>query len=300
VRRRGDCSLGRTTVIDELRCGREFGAGEERNVLYDYPGFPDDIIGYGPPSTSCGGAIAIHNADVEIRLSRISNNISVGGYPAGSAYGGGIYFDSGQLTVCESIVASNVVQGLVGVSGRDSTAGGNAIGGGIYIATGACSVASSAVFGNMVMAADGGLPSLRGGPAGDAHGAGVAVRQGSLDLINSTLSLNRARGGNRYVPVDVLVRLVTYGDPAYGGALSNDGGLVRVVNCTLSGNIAQGGAGDSGLDATNIPTGGTGFGGGIANISGTVSLLKHDSLVESQRASHSQPRFGRRLCQRGL
>jgi hypothetical protein len=65
----------------------------------------------------------------------------------------------------------------------------------------------------------------------------------------------------------------TAGGDAFGGGLLNQGGIVTLLDCTLSNNVAQGGrAGDVPLPDVGTAAGGSGFGGAIASFGGKLNL----------------------------
>lgn len=81
----------------------------------------------------------------------------------------------------------------------------------------------------------------------------------------------------------------TAGTSGYGGAILNAGGTVRLVDCTLSGNVAKGGKGgnESGGSAGK---GGSSFGGAIYSTNGTV-VATNTSFV-SNRVLGGEPGVG--------
>lgn len=120
-----------------------------------------------------------------------------------------------------------------------------------------------------------------GNPGWISQGGGI-LNNGTLTLRNCTLSGNTAEGGRGgdSVFIDCDGNAVGSNVPEFfgtggtggagqGGGIFN-GNKLTLINCTLSGNSAIGGAGGTGA---NIGVGGSGSGGGIYN-QGTLTLTK--------------------------
>lgn len=91
-------------------------------------------------------------------------------------------------------------------------------------------------------------PGSTGGGGMGAGGA-IFVHYGTLTVINSTLTLNRADGGTSGVNENVLNREGGYGGSGYGGAIFSLNSNVTLTNATLAGNDVHGGAGRVNGDA---------------------------------------------------
>jgi parallel beta-helix repeat protein len=163
-------------------------------------------------------------------------NVIVSGNSAnsssGAAYGGGIY-SSGRLFLINSRVISNAVTTLSGV----------ASGGGIVAGFG-LTLTNSTVSGNTARDSGGGI-------------------FGGAALINSTLRGNTARnGGGIYGAELLLINSTISGNHAHdnGSGIYHSGSSMNLFNVTITGNMAN----DDGS--------GSGFGGGVANASGTVNF----------------------------
>jgi hypothetical protein len=75
-----------------------------------------------------------------------------------------------------------------------------------------------------------------GNPGGTAEGGGI-YNNGSLILVRSMVSNNRAEAG------DGFSNGADGGDGHGGGIANGTGGLLTVINSTISGNAVQGGYG---------------------------------------------------------
>lgn len=217
------------------------------------PAFPDDIIMLPSPTNyggeADGGAIADHAGILLIRNSKFSGNMAIGSpvetaQTGGDAYGGAIFVATATMT------------------SSGSTFEGNQAIGGNYVNN---SPASQGV-------------DLA---AGAANGGAIASNSSSVTLLNNTIQLNVAQGGQAQSSAGA-----TGGQGGYGFgaaiALSNDSTL-SVLGGTISRNQALGGSGASPSDSqpTFYPPSGSAFGGGIANqgdssVSIVGTTLSHD------------------------
>jgi hypothetical protein len=162
------------------------------------------IVGSGPHITTIdgGGAntvLTIPNSGTTVTLSNVA---VINGH---SVDGGGIY-NSGTLTVWNSIISGNSLGSCILTYCH---------GAGIYN-SGTLRINDSTVSGNVI--------AIQG--TGAALGAGV-YSKGDLTIQKSTFSGNRAS-------------VVGESARAEGGALSNEGGTLTINNSTFSGNVASG------------------------------------------------------------
>jgi len=181
--------------------------------------------------------------------------------------GGGIYNDSGTLTVTNSTL-----------SGNSST---SSSGGGIFN-TGTLAVTNSTLSGNSA-----------------GFGGGIFNNGGTLTLTNSTLSGNSSGGGGSIYNTGTLT--VTNSTLSGNSATSSGGGggifntgTLAVTNSTLSGNSASSGGGGifnitGALTVTNSTFSGnsatSSSGGGIFNNSGTMTVT--NSTLSGNSATSS-------------
>jgi len=188
------------------------------------------------------------------------------GFEPGQAEGGGIWA-IGSLQVSDSTISGNSATGgenaaLLGARPiPPSGPAGSADGGGLYL-QGTASITNVTISGNNADGGPGGglvfyefVPPVGyesvGFDGGFAAGGGVEVASGSLALTNSTISGNRASGGNgglgEQYPYPYI--LAPSGVDGQGGS-GNGGGIdgsglssATVVNCIVAGNSVSGGLG---------------------------------------------------------
>ena len=220
-------------------------------------------------ATSSGGAI-FNAGDLKIVNSTISGNRVEGsdsvynyyynyydnfgfGYytDAGDGSGGGIY-NSGELTITNSIIRDNTVYG--GDSFKPNPGNGN--GGGIFNSSGSLEVNNSIISGNRAF---GGYSEYT---SGTGNGGGIFNRSGDVTLNSSTISSNGAFGGVGFGG----------GGTADGGGIVNSSGDLVVTNSTITDNRVEGGSAVLGNT-------GNSYGGGI---SGEVTVI--DSTISSNTA----------------
>ena len=219
--------------------------------------------------------------------------------------GGGLFISQGAVVVLTNCTfvgnratnatgvagATGSSGGAAGGNGGTGTAGGSAFGGAIFnlgsLTALSCQFLTNSVSGGSGGAGGGGGNGIgtlgkggNGGQGGDgAPGDGGAILSaGSLWLSNCTFSGNSVSGGSGAVGgTNGTGRFA--GAPGTGGAGSEGSGAAVysgysavILNCTFSGNVAQGGdsapggTGSSG-DGVSGATGGNSLGGGICNVS---------------------------------
>ncbi len=229
-----------------------------------------------------GGGLYSRDGTVAISGARIAGNGAFGGTgmgvsegdSVGDARGGGAYLEGfGLNTITGSRIDNNQAAGGVGMNG---SGGGFASGGGLFANAG-IDILNTTVDSNL---AQGGL-SIGGGQfdnaGGEANGGGITLQVlDTTSVRNTTISGNRAVGGDGTVPVES-----TFGGDAFGGGLfvdtsSSSGALV--ANVTITDNEAVSGAGD-------VP--GTADGGGLLAMTfsqGPTTSVR-SSIVAGNRAA---------------
>lgn len=170
---------------------------------------------------------------------RASADVSQGIVFANFPTGGGIFNDSGVVTVTDCTLSGNSVSG---VTTGSFNLGGS--GGGVYNLSGSMTLTGCTLSGN---SASGGSSTAAGG------GGGITNAIGIMNLTDCTFSNNSAVSGPT-------------GTSGAGGAILNGSGRLNLQSCTLNGNSAV--ANGSGPDVTSSGS----FGGGIYNLQGIVSL----------------------------
>src|SRR5439155_1927189 len=183
----------------------------------------------------------------------------------GQTHGGAI-FNQGMLDVVACTFFGNRAVGQEGTITGGSEPEGLAQGGAIYTA-GSLKLRESTLSGNFAQGSAGGSHGSEGFPGARGVGGGI-WNSGDAAITNSTLSQNVARGGNG------RLNSTGPGGPGIGGGLSNEGGTLTLVHCTLSENEAVGGIGN---------TIGSAFGGAIYTTNGAVTV--NNSIVANSRSS---------------
>jgi len=200
-----------------------------------------------------------------------------GGRTTGSfSDGGGIFSDSGDISLTNSTINGN------------STSGRQSEGGGIYSEHGDISLTNSSLHGNSTI-------------GHSADGGGIYSRFGSISLTNSNVSENStsgygaagggiyARNGTVSLPHSNVSGNSTSDANSPGGGIFSSGGGILLTKSTVSGNSTTGfesqGGGISATSSTPVTlinstvlgnsTSGFAFsdGGGISSYRGTISLI---------------------------
>ncbi|MBK8000975.1 MAG: hypothetical protein IPK15_20255 [Verrucomicrobia bacterium] len=204
--------------------------------------------------TNQGGAGILNFGSLTLSNVAVVQNQSL------SAPGGGI-LNQGTLKMVSSTIASNLAGALplLGFSYVNFEVRG--LGGGIYVNGGSVSISNSWVTANQAV---GGLTYGSGFPtSGEGSGGGIYIQAGPVSIASSTFSDNLARGG--YGGMDPISGVHgSSGAQGFGGAVFlNAGGNAQLtlINATISGNKAEGGAGGGAFKYGG--NGGNGFGGGI-------------------------------------
>lgn len=219
---------------------------------------------------------------------------------AGSSGTGGALFNTGNLTLSNCVLTSNMV---IGGNGGDETvvdcngnvffyggaAGGNARGGAIFnggnLSLFGCALVNNSASGGAGGAGAPGYSAFpwegsAGGRGGSGFGGGV-YSTGIVAVVNCTFAGNHVSGGNGGMggDADQGPVIANGGNGGNGGdgngaaiAISNTGN-VSITNCTISGNGALGGDGGGG--------GRHGGNGGSDGSTGTSGLLSGGIYVSA-------------------
>ncbi|MBN2477479.1 MAG: hypothetical protein JXB62_22930, partial [Pirellulales bacterium] len=134
----------------------------------------------------------------------------------GAEDGGGIYNDSGTLTISGSVISDN-----------RAADGGRGTGGGIYNRLGTLTITGTTISGN----------------AADYGGAGVYNQSGPVVISGTIISGNRGGGiHNESGPLTVSGSVISDNWTwSYGGGICTWSGTLTVIDSTISGNSATGG-----------------------------------------------------------
>ncbi|NEP90564.1 MAG: hypothetical protein F6K18_29185 [Okeania sp. SIO2C2] len=176
-----------------------------------------------------GGGVSIRNGQLNVVDSTISGNKVTGGL----SDGGGIYGWYSEITVTNSTISGNTLEGTALGSG-----------GGIYNRHGNTTIENSTIANNS---------TLMTSEFGSADGGGIFSRNGDLEITNSTVSGNSAVGldrtdgggvysknGNLTVANSTISYNSTVGNSADGGGIFSSSGIATITNSTIYGNSADG------------------------------------------------------------
>ncbi len=218
-----------------------------------------DAVGFNFGGSAFGGGID-NTGTLVMNGGAITFNTATGGpaldnFPGGgSGFGGGLASrNSGSVQLNGVRLANNGAFGGIGKGQGEGDSVGDALGGGAYIdGFSDNSIFSSLIVNNQAVGGDGTL----GSSGGLASGGGIAVR-GSINIVDSTLSANQARGG---LGIGDGQFSGNGGDAIGGGMSAIAFNTINIRNSTISGNKTIGGDGISGQLSNN---GGGAFGAGL-------------------------------------
>jgi hypothetical protein len=173
--------------------------------------------------------------------------------------GAALWVAGGSATLNGVSVTNNTV------FASDATGAPDPLGGGILVVGAASNltIANSLIDINQVLGAN----TLLQVPSVTPEGGGIFVNGGVINISASTLSNNRALGGNAVTP---------NGGNAAGGGIAAGAGVINISASTLSNNKALGGSSDKAI-------GGSADGGGMS-VGGTTSVLLTNLTVEGNVA----------------
>ncbi len=212
-----------------------------------------------------------------------------GGFGGGGAGGlGGAIYNQGALTITGSTLTGNSAVGGAGGSSRLGFGGG---GGGLGVGAtspgttgggpnggiaggaaagfggggsggnfGAGNTGTDGGFGGGGGASVGGFGGGSGGGVGGGGGSGGGGGGGS----GGFPAFGAGSGGGNGGPGG--------GGAGLGGAIFNQGGVIAIVNSTITGNTARGGSTEGAIGAAGAGQRGGAFGGGVFNLNGDVNL----------------------------
>jgi hypothetical protein len=246
-----------------------------------------------PPSataTSVGGGLSMDlPATLIVTNSAFTGNKVVGGAgtstgPGIAAFGGGIEdFSGGSATITNTTFTNNQA---VGGAGTTTEPGGDGFGGGIDISyTTAATITGTTFTGNEALGGSGAnvtVPAVDNGSSGAGIGGAISLGAGVLFATADTSSLvlsNCTLSGN--VAQGGAGLSGGNGGEGWGGGIAELAGTATLTNNTLSSNSAIGGPGGSGGD------GGNGFGGGLYVASGATATLCSDTVQSNAASSGS-------------
>ena len=220
--------------------------------------------------------------------------VGADGEPNGNGFpgsGGSIYTSGGTLELVGCRFIGNSAQGGNGGTPTlcpgcifGETLGASGFGGALYVTNGTLRVSHCTFADNHALGGQGRTATIytAGGTerqgykiSSRGNGGAIYIGSGEMELRNSTLVSNEARGG----PGEGS-GIGGQGGDGFGGGIYSKGALT-VINCTLAENEANGGAG---LPSFNPTPGGSAYGGGIFASSGSISLLNTTVALNSATA----------------
>jgi hypothetical protein len=204
-----------------------------------------------PQSAGMGGGIANLGSLTLVNRSVVAGNSVTSKFAAGGGISqvGGPSETVPSLSLSRSIVSGNLAQGVASQDSEISKFSSIAMGGGIFdFGDSVIDIRNSTVADNLAHGGDAffGEPQEQGADsAGWAIGGGLSSgfffesnSNSTIHIVGSTFAANRAVGGDS----DSI-----HGGSAFGGGLSVFAPqALLMINSTISGNLAQGGAGDQG------------------------------------------------------
>lgn len=265
-----DCTFARNRAI-----GGQGGLGS---------GNPFPAVLPGGGGTGIGGAI--HSTEGQNFLTNVvfEANRAVGGRggdyatsqggSSGPSRGGAIHATGGRLVLHQvTCLGNGAAFGSPGGGLRFGTTA--AVAGGALDSTGAVVTVRRGLFQDNACGLGVDTPTfVRGGAA---SGGAIWIEGGSMDLTDTSFLNNAARGGPTY-----MISSASFpGGNALGGALWL-AGPAAMTNCSLGGNVAQGGPYANGLG----PASGSGLGGAVFN---RAALQLHNVTVANNTARGGDP-----------
>jgi hypothetical protein len=300
------------TVVDGTQTGRVFNIGGGAAVTLSGLSVSGGMATDGGPNGLVFGGGILSSGKLTVTSCKIYNNQAGSCCSANDSVGGsggGIYNNSGTVSIVNSTVTQN---------------GSSFSGGAIFNAGGTVSVANSSLDGNgtstfagaidnsgNVTITDttinnsgagsdgnvgytiynrGGLLSItRGSVSNNHNNGGTIINSGTLNITDSVVSSNSPRPGSSGAAIINSRSLTVTGSTVsdnvnyngFGGGISNNGGAI-ITDSTISGNTGLQGGGinnaggltvvNSTISNNNAPFGGGDRGGGGIFNSGTVSL----------------------------
>ena len=249
------------------------------------------ITAIGNVAAAEGGGLWNGTGTMRVRNSTLQANVASG--DDADQGGGGLFNAGGTLLVSRSTLRDNVADG-------DSGSGGGIL----NDAGGSLQVVGSTLAGNLSNRAGGGIEDNSGAGGGlvvsgsDFDGNATGEGPGDAAPGNGGAVHITGAGDSSFVNITVSNNLAA----AEGGGLWNGGGTMRIINASITGNIASGDAADQGggglfnngglmivRDATirdNVADGSSGSGGGILNVA-DGRLAVSDSVLSANRSNRA-------------
>jgi hypothetical protein len=248
-----------------------------------YVGGGESLSGYNPPPGLTNlpgpGSLTLVNLTLEDGVMQGGigfNNGLLDGGGGGGAFGGAIY-NQGDLSLIGVTLTGNQASGGSGGPTMGAPGGGGGLGsfsnglnGGGFDPSGLWPD-GSATYGSF---GNGGAADSNGGVGGGGGVSGLGGYGGGAGAGADGSGGGCFGGGDPGCGFGGGGVFNRYGGGAagLGGAIFNEGGTVSVLNSTLTGNTAQGGAGYHDFTDNTGSSGGSGYGGAIFNLNGTITI----------------------------
>jgi hypothetical protein len=205
---------------------------------------------------------------------------------SGGGHGGAVADDGDDMIVLNCVFVANQATGAVRVTRSEVRETGFGKGGGLYHGSGVMRIRSTLFERNVAFGGHGNERS--GGDVLFGEGKGGAIyNRGTLEVEGSTFLLNRAVGGDSSFCCDNFSPFWGYSGAGLGGGILSEG-ILKVLNCTLAGNIAQGGGPAEG--DKSYP--GDAYGGALFIGDGAASLLNTTIADNSTQVTEYAKAFG--------
>jgi len=221
--------------------------------------FLDNLAQAGAQALSNGGAILNEGLGSSMTITgcQISGNRAVGGKDgikqSGQALGGGV-MNAYSMVIADCTITDNQAVGGDNGNPLQNPWNGGGFGGGVCNDNGVLLTITDSVIGGNI--AQGGTNTS--GPGSDGFGGGIMSNgaPGNMTVTDSQISNNMAIGG--LGGAGTAIGTIGAAGFGFGGGIDTSGNAIStLVGCTITGNVAQGGAG------TNGNNGGDGVGGGL-------------------------------------
>jgi uncharacterized repeat protein (TIGR02543 family) len=266
-----------TTFINGSHLGSDFTIGAGGQVTLEALKIENgEALGNGSGASGYGGGIYNQSGTLTVDDSIFSSDVAIGApsttsVSGGNAGGGAIYDESGELALYSDTFTTDSASGG---SGNGTSAGGSAYGGAIDVEGGTV-YTEVATFNDDT--ANGGASGASGGVGGSAFGGAASDHATSSSFYLTTFSNDATNGGAGGVGVD--------GGNGYGGGLYSSAGDTTLTKDTFSNDATNGGAG-------GVSTGGSAFGGGFNASGATAELIDDTFFTDSATAAGNGDAFG--------
>jgi len=213
----------------------------------------------GTSGSSLGGAIAVQAAELTITDTDLTANVVNGPENpqgrGGNVLGGAIYSLGGTLDIVESNLSDNEANGGTGIS---STSDGRAHGGGLYLDDTTATIDDCSIESNAI--------------------AGYNIKGGGIAVVDESAAASPVLIAHSTIEFNTAISSASASGPANGGGIYQERDTLTLRNATLSANIADAGGGlfqDSGTTIVTLST----FSANTANTNGGAIAVDSPNLL---------------------